>query len=282
MQIQRWHEEPIDQLNPSIGRQMIHTETMTLARIILGKGAVVPRHEHENEQIATVLAGPASLHGRRRGAGGRRRREHPAAGERPARGRGARGLDRARRLLAGARGLAARRGRLPSGLKSRRYNPAHADVAQLARASACHAEGRGFESHHPLYESPAQAGFLLDRGRRWAQFWNRSGTTQRPSESGVSSHTSSSATRPCSSCRSAVPAGACSGRRRQACISASSAATLAAVSLPQTSVGGAFTTRSGRGRSGRTHSPPSASSFARTMSAQSSSHQAHDNPSASS
>ena len=26
----------------------------------------------------------------------------------------------------------------------------HADVAQLARASACHAEGRGFESHHPL------------------------------------------------------------------------------------------------------------------------------------
>ena len=27
---------------------------------------------------------------------------------------------------------------------------AHADVAQLARASACHAEGRGFESHHPL------------------------------------------------------------------------------------------------------------------------------------
>jgi hypothetical protein len=26
----------------------------------------------------------------------------------------------------------------------------HADVAQLARASACHAEGRGFESLHPL------------------------------------------------------------------------------------------------------------------------------------
>ena len=31
----------------------------------------------------------------------------------------------------------------------------HADVAQLARASACHAEGRGFESHHPLRERPA-------------------------------------------------------------------------------------------------------------------------------
>src|SRR5947209_2189902 len=29
-----------------------------------------------------------------------------------------------------------------------------ADVAQLARASACHAEGRGFESLHPLLNSP--------------------------------------------------------------------------------------------------------------------------------
>ena len=32
----------------------------------------------------------------------------------------------------------------------RLYWPSFADVAQLARASACHAEGRGFESHHPL------------------------------------------------------------------------------------------------------------------------------------
>ena len=57
MNVQRWHEEPVDQLNPSIGRQMIHTETMTLVRILLAKGAVVPRHAHGNEQIATVLEG---------------------------------------------------------------------------------------------------------------------------------------------------------------------------------------------------------------------------------
>src|SRR5581483_7811893 len=36
-----------------------------------------------------------------------------------------------------------------------------ADVAQLARASACHAEGRGFESHHPLSEGPGNGAFLL-------------------------------------------------------------------------------------------------------------------------
>ncbi len=51
---------------------------------------------------------------------------------------------------------AERAGRQPRerGLRRREkggYNRARADVAQLARASACHAEGRGFESHHPLH-----------------------------------------------------------------------------------------------------------------------------------
>lgn len=36
-----------------------------------------------------------------------------------------------------------------------------ADVAQLARASACHAEGRGFESLHPLDERPALRALLF-------------------------------------------------------------------------------------------------------------------------
>ena len=47
---------------------------------------------------------------------------------------------------------------------------ARADVAQLARASACHAEGRGFESHHPLLESPAQAGFFFPAVSRWESY----------------------------------------------------------------------------------------------------------------
>ena len=57
MHVQRWSEEPVEQLSSTIGRQMIHTETMTLARVVLRKGALVPMHEHENEQIATVLEG---------------------------------------------------------------------------------------------------------------------------------------------------------------------------------------------------------------------------------
>lgn len=57
MQVLRWSDEPVEQLSPTIGRQMIHTESMTLARVLLAQGAVVPVHEHENEQIATVLEG---------------------------------------------------------------------------------------------------------------------------------------------------------------------------------------------------------------------------------
>jgi quercetin dioxygenase-like cupin family protein len=57
MGAKRWREEPVEQLSPTIGRRMLHTETMTIAWITLAEGAVVPRHEHPNEQIATVLEG---------------------------------------------------------------------------------------------------------------------------------------------------------------------------------------------------------------------------------
>ena len=76
-----------------------------------------------------------------------------------------------RRLARGIRGearrgcsvvspTAPREGRRKSPFASRLglvYNPSPplgspADVAQLARASACHAEGRGFESLHPLHD----------------------------------------------------------------------------------------------------------------------------------
>ena len=57
MEPQRWQDEPEEQLSADIGRRMLHTETMTVAWITLAKGAVVPRHDHPNEQVATVLEG---------------------------------------------------------------------------------------------------------------------------------------------------------------------------------------------------------------------------------
>lgn len=55
--MQRWAEEPVEELTPSIGRQLVHTETLTVARIHLREGAVVPSHAHPHEQVATVLEG---------------------------------------------------------------------------------------------------------------------------------------------------------------------------------------------------------------------------------
>ena len=57
MPLRRWQDEPIEELTSLIGRQVVHTETMTVARIHLRAGAVVPGHEHPNEQVATVLEG---------------------------------------------------------------------------------------------------------------------------------------------------------------------------------------------------------------------------------
>jgi unsaturated pyranuronate lyase len=55
--VHRWADEPIEQLSAEIGRQMLNGDGMTLARITLAAGAVVPEHHHENEQIATVVSG---------------------------------------------------------------------------------------------------------------------------------------------------------------------------------------------------------------------------------
>ncbi len=57
MQVVRWQDEPLEELSPEIGRRMLNGDAMTLAEITLAAGAVVPVHDHPNEQIATVLAG---------------------------------------------------------------------------------------------------------------------------------------------------------------------------------------------------------------------------------
>ena len=57
MDVLRWDDEPLERLSDGIGRRMLNGEAMTLAQITLAAGAVVPEHEHPNEQIATVLSG---------------------------------------------------------------------------------------------------------------------------------------------------------------------------------------------------------------------------------
>jgi quercetin dioxygenase-like cupin family protein len=57
MLLYNWDSIDEEDLNPLISRRVIHTERMTICRIRLKKGAVVPMHSHENEQITVVESG---------------------------------------------------------------------------------------------------------------------------------------------------------------------------------------------------------------------------------
>jgi quercetin dioxygenase-like cupin family protein len=48
---------PVEQLNPLIDRQFVYGDRAMLARLTLRKGAIVPKHSHENEQITYILEG---------------------------------------------------------------------------------------------------------------------------------------------------------------------------------------------------------------------------------
>ena|SRR5215467_11618647 len=57
MQLYNWNAMEEETLNPLISRRVIHTERMTICKIRLKKGAVVPMHSHENEQITLLETG---------------------------------------------------------------------------------------------------------------------------------------------------------------------------------------------------------------------------------
>lgn len=54
---QNWDELPIEELMPLIGRRLIYSEKMMLAHVYLKTGAIVPAHDHINEQFTYVLSG---------------------------------------------------------------------------------------------------------------------------------------------------------------------------------------------------------------------------------
>ena len=53
----RWDDLERDQVNPLFERQLVVGENVMLSRIRLRKGALVPLHQHENEQISYMLEG---------------------------------------------------------------------------------------------------------------------------------------------------------------------------------------------------------------------------------
>ena len=52
-----WNRIEEEQLNPLLGRKVVHGAHITVARIRLRKFAVVPMHSHANEQITMLESG---------------------------------------------------------------------------------------------------------------------------------------------------------------------------------------------------------------------------------
>ena len=52
-----WATIPREELNAKVTRQAVHTERMTIARLFLRVGAIVPMHHHENEQVTMLKSG---------------------------------------------------------------------------------------------------------------------------------------------------------------------------------------------------------------------------------
>jgi len=53
----RWDDLPREQLSPLLGRRLIVGGDLMIAHVYLAKGAVVPKHAHENEQVTYILEG---------------------------------------------------------------------------------------------------------------------------------------------------------------------------------------------------------------------------------
>jgi quercetin dioxygenase-like cupin family protein len=62
MNLYNWEQLPAEQMNAQVVRKVIHTEQMTIARLNIQKGAVVPEHAHINEQVANVERGALQFH----------------------------------------------------------------------------------------------------------------------------------------------------------------------------------------------------------------------------
>jgi quercetin dioxygenase-like cupin family protein len=52
-----WATVKEERLNPLMSRWVVHTPGMTIARLRLLKGAVVPLHQHHNEQVTMLKSG---------------------------------------------------------------------------------------------------------------------------------------------------------------------------------------------------------------------------------
>jgi quercetin dioxygenase-like cupin family protein len=57
MERYNWSVISEEKMSPLLSRRVIHTEQMTIARMGLAKGAIVPVHNHVNQQVTMLTSG---------------------------------------------------------------------------------------------------------------------------------------------------------------------------------------------------------------------------------
>jgi len=57
MELTSWEKMGTEKLSDKITREMISGQHSTLARVLLAKGAIVPRHAHVSEQYSWIVSG---------------------------------------------------------------------------------------------------------------------------------------------------------------------------------------------------------------------------------
>ena len=53
----RWEDMPRERVSDLLDRRLITGDRMMLAHVYLKRGCVVPKHQHENEQLTYILEG---------------------------------------------------------------------------------------------------------------------------------------------------------------------------------------------------------------------------------
>jgi quercetin dioxygenase-like cupin family protein len=57
LSLHRWNDLPKQAVTDAIDRRIVTGERMMIAHVYLKKGAIVPRHSHDNEQLTYILDG---------------------------------------------------------------------------------------------------------------------------------------------------------------------------------------------------------------------------------
>jgi quercetin dioxygenase-like cupin family protein len=61
MKVHSWDDVPVERVTDMIDRQVVTGKNEMMARVLLKKGAVVPTHSHESEQLTYIIEGSMRL-----------------------------------------------------------------------------------------------------------------------------------------------------------------------------------------------------------------------------